>query len=159
MAECEAPPAIGERVDVALDNADPVQATTLWVQWPRFGAEFASALPFEALWPPPTAHRAPQPARTEADRIVVDAEVIVHRLDDAALKGRVRNVSVRGMLIETGQELVSRQPVEVEVQGWTRRATVMWSRDGSAGLQLERPLTEVEMLELKMASAARHAAS
>ena len=159
MAECQAPLAVGEHVLIALDGGAPISATTLWVQGLRFGAQFASALPFEALWPPPRPYRTPQPVRASADRIVVDACAMVHRLDAAVISARIRTVSMRGMLIETAAELMPGQLVEVEVDGWTRRATVVWSRDGQAGVQLERPLTEVQMLGLKIASAGRVATS
>lgn len=159
MAECQVPLAVGEHVAIALDRAGPVSATALWVQGLRFGAQFASALPFEALWPPARPYGMPQPVRAGADRIVVDAFAIVHRLDAAVIQGRIRNVSARGMLVETAAVLMPGQLIEVEVDGWARRATVMWSRDGKAGLQLERPLTEVQMLGLKLASAVRGEAS
>lgn len=155
MAECQAPPAVGERVGIALDDADPVSATTLWVQGRRFGAEFASAVAFETLWPPATPYRTLQPAQPGADRIVVDVGAIVHRLDEVSIQARIRNVSVRGMLVETAEELIPRQLVEVEADGWACGATVMWRRNGNVGLKLHRPLTEVEMLGLKVASSAR----
>lgn len=143
----------GERVDIVLDNSDPVAATMLWVEGRRFGAEFVVALPFEALLPPPAARRAPQGALPATDRIVVDAAAVV-RLADTATPASIRNVSVRGMLIETAARLQRGQIVEIEADGWPGlRASVMWNRDGRAGLRLQKPLTEDLMLDLKVARA------
>lgn len=153
MAEATVQLAPGERIEIVLDDSDPVPATMLWVDGRRFGAEFLVPLPFAALLPPSAGRRAPQAARPATDRIVVDAAAIL-RLGDNVVPASIRNVSVRGMLIETAARLQRGQAIEIEADGWPAiRASVMWNRDGTAGLRLEKPLTEEQMLDLKVARA------
>lgn len=143
----------GERIDIVLDNSDPVPATMLWVEGRRFGAEFVVALPFAALLPRAAGRRAPQAARPATDRIVVDAAAVV-RHAGVATPACIRNVSVRGMLIETAARLQRGQIIEIEADGWPAvGASVMWNRNGAAGLRLQKPLTEEQMLDLKVARA------
>ena len=143
----------GEHIDIVLDDSDPVAATMLWVEGRRFGAEFLVPLPFAALLPPAAGRRAPPTARPATDRIVVAAAAVL-RLGDVSMPACIRNVSVRGMLIETAARLQRGQVMEIEAEGWPAiRASVMWNREGQAGLRLERPLTEDQMLDLKVARA------
>ena len=148
MGECAAPLAPDERVDIVLDNREPVRATTRWVEGRRFGAVFDEPLPFEALLPP--RGRGFQAAQTKTDRTAVDAPAIV-RVDGVPVEARIRNVSTRGMLIDTAVRLPTQQVVEIVVADWIARGVVAWSRDGSAGVRLEKALSEEQTLDLVMA--------
>lgn len=153
MAESTVQLSPGERIDIVLDNSDPLPATLLWVEGRRFGAEFVVALPFAALLPPTAGRHAPQAARPATDRIVVDAAAVV-RHAGVATPACIRNVSVRGMLIETAARLQRGQIIEIETNGWPAvGASVIWNRNGTAGLRLKKPLTEEQMLDLKLARA------
>lgn len=148
MGECRTPLNAGDRIEIVLEDRDPVPATTLWVKGRRFGAAFDTALPYEALWPPAAVRRGAQRVRTQAERVLVDAVATV-QLDGMNVQGRIRDVSVRGVLIEIATQLTPGHVVELGVDGWpVVKGVVMWNSDGRAGLFLEQPLTEEQMLDL-----------
>lgn len=148
--ECNAQLSFGECLNISLDNAEPVPATALWVRGRRFGAEFAAALPFEMLWPPIAGRRAMVAGQSGTDRIVVEAMAVV-RCEGVAMNVCIRNVSLRGLLIETAAQLKPTQVVEIDVDGWPPlKGAIVWSRDGHVGVHLKHPLTEEQMLSLKV---------
>lgn len=148
MGECAAPLVAEERIDIVLDNREPVRATTRWVEGRRFGAVFDEPLPFEALLPP--RGRGFQPGHAKTDRTVVDAPAIV-RVDGVPVEARIRNVSTRGMLIDTAVRLPPRRAIEIAVADWVVRGVVAWSRDGGAGVRLDKALSEEQTLDLQLA--------
>ena len=149
MAEGRSCPSVGDRIEIELDKAGSVSAHVLWARDGRFGARFETSLPFEVMWAPSTPWRRPKgPSPQPTDRVAVDVPVTTWLNGNRCL-GRIRNVSTRGMMIETTAPLKAGRTIEIGIEDWpVLPGTVKWSGGGRAGIRLDRPLSEEQRFSL-----------
>jgi hypothetical protein len=60
--------------------------------------------------------------------------------------GRVRNLSAGGMMVEIGQSPDVGDKIEIEIQSQRVPSTVIWTRDGTAGLKFDQNVDLGELL-------------
>jgi hypothetical protein len=121
-------------VTLLFEGGRSIAGQIRWSRGNEIGVELASPLPLAVLAGPPPTH-ATRERRFAVRRPVA---IMLNGLERAAV---IRNVSTRGMLIETVLGLSPGQAIEV-VCGTALRvaAQVRWASNGRAGLQLAVPL-------------------
>lgn len=89
----------------------------------------------------------PRPSDRRDDKRIPATLCIVKMSGDRGEQlGRVRNLSAGGMMAEIGQSLTVGERVEVEVQSQRVPSTVIWTRDGTAGLKFDHNVDLGELL-------------
>ena len=68
--------------------------------------------------------------------------------DGALVRVHVLNLSVTGALIATPAAIPARQPISLQFQAVSLKATVVWSRTDRAGLRYSLPLPQSTLEEL-----------
>ncbi len=141
MGECDMRLPVGAQVDISIDGGAPVTAVLRWVRDNRFGAQLGS--PLSRGSGPIAARRKVRPPRFR-----VDLQGTA-RYGAVAIPVRLRNISSQGCLIEAALLPRLGHRIEIELPDLLPlRGRVRWSHKGRAGLLLEVPLSEDQLLHL-----------
>jgi len=89
----------------------------------------------------------PRPSdRRDDQRLPATLCIVKLTSDRIEQLGRVRNLSAGGMMVEIGQPLAVGDKVEIEIQSQRVPSTVIWTRDGTAGLKFDQNVDLGELL-------------
>lgn len=135
---CAKPPRIGAVVELTFRNGRQMIGRVRWVRESLIGIEFMGRLPLDMLRAPAAGHR----NRAPRYRVAREATVAANGGLRPAV---IRNVSVLGMMIETGFSLMPGQSIEIRTGALAPIVgQVRWARNGRAGVQLAQALSIAE---------------
>lgn len=89
----------------------------------------------------------PRPSERRTDeRIPATLSIVRLRGERGDQLARLRNMSAGGVMAEIGQPLHVGEVVEVEIQSQVIPSTVVWTRDGAAGIKFDQTVDLGELL-------------